>query len=292
MKLAVLGQPGSWYVRQLCLAARGRGHVCRRADFEDLSAAVLESATLLRSGRQPLHRLDALLIRTMPPGSLEQVIFRMDALARLEAQGTLVLNAPRAMECAVDKFLTTARLAAAGLPTPRTVVCETAEQALEAFEQLGRDVVVKPLFGAEGRGILRVADPDLAARTFKTLQRTQAVLYLQEFISHPGFDVRVLTLGGRILGAMTRHNADDFRTNVARQGIAKRHDPSGREAELARAAAAATGACFAGVDLLYDAQGRCYVIEVNAVPGWRALQRVTGVDVAEQVILYLEHARA
>ena len=71
-----------------------------------------------------------------------------------------------AIECAVDKYLTTARLVDAGLPVPRTIVCENAEAAQVAFEQLGGDVVVKPVFGAEGRGILRVSDPDLALRTF------------------------------------------------------------------------------------------------------------------------------
>ena len=61
---------------------------------------------------------------------------------------------------------------------------------------LGGDVVVKPLFGAEGRGIVRVSDPDLAFRTFRTLERIQSVLYLQQFIEHKGFDVRILVLDG------------------------------------------------------------------------------------------------
>ena len=69
----------------------------------------------------------------------------------------------------------TARLQQAGLPVPPTAVCETAEAALAAFDQLGGDVVVKPLFGSEGRGIVRVSDPDLAVRVFRTLERLQAL---------------------------------------------------------------------------------------------------------------------
>ena len=88
----------------------------------------------------------------MPPGSLEQVVFRMDALHRLAAAGVPVLNPPRAVEAAVDKYLTLALLAAAGLPVPSTWTGQSAAEALAAFEELGGDVVVKPLFGSEGRG--------------------------------------------------------------------------------------------------------------------------------------------
>lgn len=253
---------------------------------------VKDGPNLVDSGQQwhglELNSCDAVIVRTMPPGSLEQVVFRMDLLARLEAAGVTVFNPAKAVECAVDKFLTTARLAGAGLPVPETVTCETAEQALEAFEQLGRDVVVKPLFGSEGRGILRVSDPDLALRTFRTLERIQAVLYLQRFIDHPGHDVRVLVLDGRVLGAIERHSADDFRTNVSRNARALAAEPTPEQCEWAVRSASAVGARLAGVDLLYDRAGRGYVIEVNAVPGWRALRKVTGIDVAAEMIGALE----
>src|SRR5256885_786945 len=81
---------------------------------------------------------------------------------------------------------------------------QRADAALEAFVALGGDVVVKPLFGSEGRGMVRVADPDLAWRTFRTLERTQSVLYLQQFIAHPGWDLRAFVIEGRVLTAMRR----------------------------------------------------------------------------------------
>ncbi len=217
-----------------------------------------------------------MIVRTMPPGSLEQVVYRMDALWRLESAGVVVLNPPKALECAVDKYLALVRLESAGLTVPATIVCENAEAALVAFDHLGGDVVVKPIFGSEGRGIVRVSDRDLALRTFRTLERIGAVLYVQRFIENEGFDVRVLVLGGRILGA---HAAAGKRRlprerfvpgNCGRVSSDRRRMPN-----AALGAAEATGARFAGVDLLYDRDGTCYVIEVNAVPGWRAFQRVT-----------------
>lgn len=220
----------------------------------------------------------------MPPGSLEQVVYRMDVLARLEASGTRVVNSPKSLECAVDKYLTTARLQAAGLPVPDTIVCEHEDDAMAVFEQLGQDVVVKPLFGSEGRGIVRVSDPDLAHRTFRTLMRLNTVLYLQRFIDHGGFDIRILVLCGQVVGGMRRRSPDDFRTNVARAAIAESHQPTSSEIELALRATATTGATIAGVDILYDRAGIPYVIEVNAVPGWQAFHRVTGIDVATKLL--------
>jgi len=109
----------------------------------------------------------------------------MDVLHRLEAAGTRVLNPPRALEVCVDKYLASARLDTAGLPTPPTVVCQDAEAASRRFISSGAMSVVKPLFGSEGRGMIRVSDIEIAWRTFRTLERLQAVLYVQQFVRLP-----------------------------------------------------------------------------------------------------------
>jgi len=175
-------------------------------------------AANVNSSATSLSQIDGVIVRAMPPGSLEQVIFRMDVLQRLQAEGISVLNPPRSLEICVDKYLASARLAAAGLQVPPTIVCQDAETALEAFEGLGKDVVVKPLFGSEGRGMVRVSDEDLAWRTFRTLERTQSILYLQKYIHHPGWDLRVFVLGKRVLAAMRRTANGHWRTNVAQGG--------------------------------------------------------------------------
>lgn len=289
MRVAILGRPESWYARELSRAIQERGHVACVVPFERMTASVgLRDLASLSGSDQDLSTCDAIIVRTMPPGSLEQVVFRMDALVRLHALGKIVLNPPKAVECAVDKYLTTARLAEAGLPVPETVVCETATAAMEVFERLGGDVVVKPIFGSEGRGIVRVSDPDLALRTFRTIERTQSVLYLQRFVDHPGCDLRVMVLDGQILGGMRRCCPDDFRVNVSRSGHAESVPLTPEQQDWALRAAAAVGAPLAGIDLLYDRKGQGYVIEVNGVPGWQAFRRVTGIDVASRIVQYLE----
>jgi ribosomal protein S6--L-glutamate ligase len=281
MHLAILSAGTGWHVADLARAARARGHHAHSIDFRRLAAGVAAAP-------EPLAGFDAVVVRTMPPGSLEQVVFRMDLLQRVEARGVPILNAPRAIEACVDKYLTTARLAAAGLPVPPTVVCQDADSALEAFTTLGGDVVVKPLFGSEGRGMLRISDPELAWRTFRTLERTAAVLYLQKMIQHPGWDLRVFVLAGRVLAAMRRLSGGDWRTNVAQGGVAAAVEVDDAQADLALRSAAVLGADAAGVDLMPGPQGEWYVIEVNAVPGWRALAPVTGVDVAGELVRHLE----
>jgi ribosomal protein S6--L-glutamate ligase len=217
----------------------------------------------------------------------------MDALHRLAALGVPVLNPPRAVEAAVDKYLSLAQLGAAGVPVPATWAGESADEALSAFEKLGGDVVVKPLFGSEGRGLVRITDKEIAWRTFHALERLNAVLYVQRFVRHPGYDFRVFVLRGTVIGVMRRHaTSGEWRTNVALGG---RAEPSRLEPEaerLALSAAQAIGAEMAGIDLVPDLDtGRLVVLEVNAVPGWRALSQVTGVDIAAEILKALRDFR-
>jgi ribosomal protein S6--L-glutamate ligase len=284
LRIAVLAGGDGWHVRDLQRAAAQQGHQAVAVDFRRVRAGVAAPFG-------PLSDFDAVLVRTMPPGSLEQVVFRMDVLHRLQARGVPVLNPPAALEACVDKYLASARLEAAGLGVPATMVCQHADDALEAFAALGGDVVVKPLFGSEGRGMLRVTDPDLAWRTFRTLERLQGVLYLQRFLPHPGWDLRVFVLGGRVLNAMRRHANGGWRTNVAQGGRGEAVRPTDEEERLALAAAAAVGAPVCGVDLLPGPGGELYVLEVNAVPGWRALAPATGVDVAAEVVRFVAEFR-
>ena len=288
MRVAVLGSATSWYVGDLRRAAGAETQIVP-VTYRHLAASVGDGELQLQSGEEDLRRFDAVLVRSMPPGSLEQVIFRMNALAQLADVGVRVVNSPRSIEVAVDKYLTTAKLQAAGLLVPRTATCQTWEQAMESFAALDGDVVVKPLFGGEGRGITRVNDEAIAQRVFKTLEQIGAVIYLQEFIEHEGSDLRVMLIGDRTLGMRRRHPAD-WRTNISLGGKAERLEVTDELTQLARSASKAIGTEIAGIDFLPGKDGELYVIEVNAVPGWRALSRVTGEDVGNFVLQHVAAA--
>jgi ribosomal protein S6--L-glutamate ligase len=285
MHFAVLSARDSWYFKDLTRAASNR-HSLLPVSYKAIASQVQGSALSVRTGKLDLRTVDGLLVRSMPPGSLEQVVFRMDALGRLEANGVPVVNPPKAIEVAVDKYLATARLQAAGLLVPPTVVCQTLPEGEAAFESLGGDVVLKPLFGGEGRGLTRITDAAVARRVFAAMGQIGAVLYVQKFIPHEGVDWRLMVIGDEVLG-MKRINPDDWRTNIS---LGARPAPlvvTKELAQIARRAADAVGAQIAGVDLLPARDGRLYAIEINAVPGWRALCEVTDVDVAARVLNHI-----
>jgi ribosomal protein S6--L-glutamate ligase len=127
----------------------------------------------------------------------------------------------------------------------------------------------------------------MAWRTFRTLERLQCVLYLQKYIAHPGWDLRAFVIDGRVVAAMRRKVNGGWRTNVAQGGTAEAIRLTSSQEELAIRAATAVQAPLAGVDLLPGPAGEMYVLEVNAVPGWRALAPATGVDIAVLILRFL-----
>jgi RimK family alpha-L-glutamate ligase len=229
-----------------------------------------------------LDGCDAVIVRGIPRGSLEQVIFRVDALHALVERGVTCVNGPRAIERTIDKFLASALLARAGVPTPRTIACERPEDALEAFEELGGDVIVKPLFGSMGAGMTRVDDADVAYRVFHSLALERPVYYLQEALPHGGRDLRAFVVGGRVLAAVERAGPG-WRKNLARGAHARATELSAEQERLCLEAAQALGVDYAGVDLLSD-----HVLELNGIPGWRGLQEATGADVAAALVAHTE----
>ncbi len=247
----------------------------------------IDGNVAVRSREESLDACDAVIVRGIPRGSLEQVIFRVDALHALEARGVRCVNGPRAIERTVDKFLASALLARAGVPTPRTIACERPEDALEAFAELGGDVIVKPLFGSMGAGMTRVDDADVAYRVFHALELERAVYYLQEALPHDGRDLRALVVGGRVLAAIERVGSG-WRANLARGARAQAAELSAEQARLCLEAAEVLGADYAGVDLLRAADGREYVLELNGIPGWQGLQKATGADVAAALVAHVE----
>ncbi len=283
----VAGSAG-WHVAGLEQGLQARGHRARVLPIDALVGQVGTGGPRLRAGGVALDGLDAVLVRIIPRGSLEQVVFRMDALHRLEALGVSVVNPAAALERTVDKFYTSSLLEDAGLPTPRTIVAENEHDARAAFGELG-DVIVKPLFGANGRGMVRVSDEEIAFRVFRALELERAVYYVQEAVPHDGRDLRAFVVGERVVAAAWRvAAAGGWRTNVARGGRPEAAELSPELAELSVRAARAVGAEYAGVDLLPTRVGRVLVLEVNGIPGWKGVQQATGVDVPRQIVGHVE----
>jgi RimK family alpha-L-glutamate ligase len=285
MRVTILSARTGWHTDQLCRALLARGATAQLLTYESLVAR------LGRPSRTAALDIDAeaVLARIIPNGSLEQIIYRVDALHWLEDSGVRVMNSPCAIERSVDKFYASALLERAGLATPETVVCERSEDAMAAFREL-RDVIVKPLFGSMGLGMVRVDDEEMAWRVFRALDAIRGVYYLQRTIDHGGRDVRAFVVGDRVLGAIERRAAEGgpgWRTNYSRGGHAQPLTLSTEWSEIAIRAARAIGADYAGVDLLPAPDGTVYALEVNGIPGWQGLQEATGIDVAGAIVGHL-----
>jgi RimK family alpha-L-glutamate ligase len=232
-----------------------------------------------------LEDLDALIIRPIGRGSLEELVFRMDMLYKLERMGFYMVNPPEAIEHCVDKYDILAILEDAGVPVPRTAATENVAEALKAFGELGGDVVVKPIFGSRGMGATRVVDADIADTVFKAITFHHGVIYLQEFVPHGHSDIRAFVVDGRVIAAM-RRVAEGWKTNYSRGARPAPATLNSEFEELAIKAARAVGCKIAGVDILEGPNGP-KIVDVNSQPGWKGLQAVTKVNVADEIVNFV-----
>jgi len=229
-----------------------------------------------------LDDLDAVFVRPVGMGSTEELFFRMDFLRRLERSGIVVINPPQSIERAVNKYNALALLEENGLPVPKTVVSTNVEEALRGFEELGGDVVVKPLFGSRGEGATRVTDPELALRAFRNLLYYRHAIYVQEFIPHENKDYRVFVVGDDVAASMVR-SSNTWKTNIAQGARAEPFTPTERMQEDCLRACNVLGCEVAGVDVLPMKGGNYVFTEVNSQPGWRGLQSVTRRNIARLI---------
>ncbi len=283
-RIAIVTDDPGWHGRQLVKAFTARGCEAAWLRLQDCGFD-LDRASGLDLGAAWPALPDAVLVRGVPGGTLEQVILRLDVLHALKLQGIPVYNDGRAIERTVDKAMTSFLLHRAGVPTPATWVCEDtarAEARIRAEWSLGHPVVLKPLFGSQGEGLLRLtpeqALPDLAAYA--------SVAYLQRFV--PGEnglnrDYRVFVIGGRVDCAMARYG-QHWINNVAQGARCEAVTGLGMLETLALDAVRALDMDYAGVDILVGADGRAQVLEVNSVPAWYGLQSVTRHRIADRLV--------
>jgi RimK family alpha-L-glutamate ligase len=284
MKMGLLTRNAkAWCSTQLVKAMKRRGLEPVCFSFPDLVARIsCEPQVTLDKDVDVLNALKALVVRPIGRGSLDEIIYRLDLLRRMERGGLPIINSPASIEKAVDKYYALTLLEENDLPVPRTIVAEDPKKALNAFYELGCDVVVKPIFGSRGIGITRVSDAEVARRIFRSLAFVHHVLYLQEFIPHGTKDIRAFIVGNRVIAAMNRI-AEGWKTNVS-QGARSVSIKLKEEVEdLALKAAQTLGCEVAGVDIL-EGPNTYFINEINSQPGFQALQSTTEVDVAGSII--------
>ncbi len=273
-----------WHGRRVAQALKARGI---KPLTVPLGACGLSTATRTGLSIPGLgdHLPRGALVLFVPGGSFEQVTLYLGVLHALRELGVIVWNDARAIERCVDKSTTTFFLQKVGLPTPWTWTGSSREEALAIVEAKlaeGRKLVQKPLFGAQGEGLRLIAYPsDLAPD-----EEVRGAYYLQEFVAReegPYCDWRLFVVAGRVVAAMMRHGSS-WITNIKQGARAEAAIPSQELAELALRACASVGADYAGVDIMQDRDSAFTVLEVNSMPAWQGLQRVTRTPIADQIV--------
>jgi tetrahydromethanopterin:alpha-L-glutamate ligase len=275
--VALVSDTADWHARVLTEAFAAHGVRAKLIALEACRIETGNASGLILPGFAA-GPPDAVLVRTMSGGSFEAVTHRLGILHALGEIGVPVWNSARAIERCVDKSMTSFLLARASIPTPQTWTTELRGQAAEIVQREGGPLVLKPLFGSQGRGLRLISNAD----ELPAPADVAGLYYLQRYVGvdRNGYhDFRLLVSQGQVVAAMMRHSTH-WITNVKRGGKPVAAMPDSAMKDLSIAAAAAVGADFAGVDIIHDAAGQPTVLEINSMPAWSGLQRTTPVDIA------------
>ena len=284
-RIAIFTDDPGWHGKQLRLAFAARG-------YSAVYVSLTECRIQLQQGLLPLYipgferaLPDAVFVRGVPGGSLEEVVLYLDILHALKIMGIPVYNDGHAIERSVDKGMTSFLLQQHAVPTPQTWVLRDRHQALSIAEEqlrLGHQLISKPIFGSQGEGIRRIEKmTDLF-----WLTHSHGVYYLQRFISCAGegySDWRVFIVQGKVVATMRRRGIH-WLNNVARGATCEAMQVNHEMADIAIKASKALQMSYAGVDIIYTQEGDYKVIEVNSIPAWKGLENVCNVRVAELLV--------
>jgi len=224
------------------------------------------------------------LVRGFGAASTQKIFFRLDILTAIEEIGIKLINSRESLELASDKFLSSIFLRKNNIPTPETIICENSADALEAFEELGGDVVLKPLYGSKGIGITRLNDEAFAENVIYSLAQLNHIFYLQKFVEHNNRDIRILVLGDQAIAGMYRVS-NNWKTNIYAGAKMEPIVLTEELKELAIKSAKAVRTEIAGVDIINSEKGY-QVLEVNSIPGFTALQKVVDINISKEIINY------
>ena len=301
MRIAILSRNRSLYsTRRLVQAAQRRGHKVSVLDTLSIAVEVgigrYEAAPIRMIGTSALG-----LPRTFGVPEVDAIVPRIGTsvtfyglavVRQFETLGVITTATADAIACSRDKLHSLQTMDKAGMPIPRSSVIATPDALISAVQAVGGlPVVIKLIRGTQGKGVVLARNLATAAAVLDRVYAAKRQALVQEYIAEAhGRDRRLIVVGNRCVAAMERLAAEgEFRANLHRGGTAVPFQPDKETERLAVAAAKAHGLTVAGVDMLDSDKGHL-VLEVNSSPGLEGIEQATGVDIAGEIILYLERA--
>ncbi len=289
MKIAILSNGNANYsTKRLVEEAEKRGHKVKVIKYKNCYISLDEKHPNIFYKGEKLGSFDAILPRI----SNSMTKYGCAIVRQFEMQGAWTAASSIAITRARDKLRSQQILTKAGVDTPKTLVSRNTTDIDDLLEQIGLPVIIKLATGTHGNGVV-LADTKKAAKSalqaFYLYNEDGTNILLQEFIKESaGTDIRAFVVGSRVVASMQRQSLDDdFRSNLHKGGLGTSIKLTDEEKKLAVKAAKAMGLHIAGVDLMRSGRGPV-VLEVNASPGF-GIEKVTGRNVAEKIIEYIEH---
>ncbi len=288
-RIVIFAEPRDGHAKTISTHMRRLGAQPQTMRLQDCEFDTSQLSGLSIPGGMP----DAVLVRTVSEGSFEAVTKRLGLLHALRRSGVTVWNDARTVECCVDKSMTSFLLHQAAIATPPTWTVENRADAAEIVKREAErgNLVLKPLFGSQGRGLKLIS----GVEDLPDEQAVSGVYYLQRFVAAAGpqfHDYRVFVINGRLVAAMRRASSH-WITNVKQGGKPCAAIIDAELGSIAGRAAEAVGANFCGVDIIRNADGEYLVLEVNSMPAWAGLQKVTPVNIAREIAAALvAHVRS
>jgi len=284
-RIAIFTDDPGWHGKQLSLAFAARGYTAEYVSLTECSMQIQAGALSLCIPHFEQALPDAVFVRGVPGGSLEEVVLHLDILHALKIMGIPVYNDGHAVERSVDKGMTSFLLQHYKIPTPPTWVLRDRTKAIDiAVKELkqGHQLISKPIFGSQGQGIRRIEK----TTDLLWLGHSHGVYYLQRFIHSAGegySDWRVFVVNGKVIAGMKRRGIH-WLNNVARGARCEAIPVEQEMADIAIAATAALQMNYAGVDIICTQEGHYQVIEVNSIPAWKGLEKVCDIKVADILV--------
>ncbi len=283
IRTLILTEKEGWHFKQLKLSLTKLNHSVMSACLSDFSISLNNNEAILKIRGEKIPKVDNVLVRFIPGGTLEEIVFYLNILKILESINIRVINDARAIERTVDKLHTSYLLNQNNINTPKTYVSRGQESASRFIRNFNFDssLIYKPLFGSQGDNIRLIRGSD----DFDQLDNATNIYYFQEYLENiPNYDYRVLVINNKDNNKsfyMTRYG-ETFINNVSKGATCVREDLDDEVIEMAIKSSRLLNIDFCGVDIIRH-KDKYYVIEVNSIPAWRGLQEVESMQISDYI---------
>lgn len=288
MKIAILSRRSSLYsTHRLVEAAHARGH---QADTIDTVRCYMN----ITSGQPTIHYKGAALVpydAVIPRIGASVTFYGAAVVRQLEMMNVFCVNDSIAITRARDKLRSLQILSKKGIGLPITGFAHSVDEIKDLIKMVGGPpLVIKLLEGTQGIGVILVESAKAARSVLEAFLGLKVNIMVQEYIKEAnGADIRCFVVGDKVVAAMKRQSksAEEFRSNLHRGGTATQVDITNEEYNMAVRASRVIGLNVAGVDIVRSDRGPL-IMEVNASPGLEGIEKATGIDVAMEIIKFIE----